>query len=143
MEGLFQATSRGGQMSGHTSARWPSAQSRLRGRERLARAALGFFRFGERVSSRYAHVKFGEHATLKLRVEVEEDPIDGGFIAKCVDLPGCVSQGENVEEALDNIVDAIGGVLQARMERHVKHELPALDDDLRQAVRQGLEIPVA
>ncbi len=32
---------------------------------------------------------------------------DGAFISKCLDIPGCVSQGATREEALRNIRDAI------------------------------------
>jgi predicted RNase H-like HicB family nuclease len=32
---------------------------------------------------------------------------DGGFIAKCLDIPGCISEGSTREEALSNIHDAI------------------------------------
>ena len=32
---------------------------------------------------------------------------DGAFIAKCLDIPGCISEGDTREEALANIYDAI------------------------------------
>ena len=32
---------------------------------------------------------------------------EGGFWAECPSLPGCVSQGETVDEAIDNIKEAI------------------------------------
>ena len=32
---------------------------------------------------------------------------EGGFFVECPSLPGCYSQGETVEEALDNIGEAI------------------------------------
>ena len=41
-------------------------------------------------------------------VEVDED---GRFIAECVDLPGCVSEGATESEALENLADAISGYL--------------------------------
>lgn len=43
----------------------------------------------------------------KYRVLVEPDVVDGGFIASCRALPGCVTDGETSEEALRNICDAI------------------------------------
>ena len=43
-------------------------------------------------------------------VSTKRDEIDGGWIVECVDLPGCMSQGETEEEAIENLVDAIGGV---------------------------------
>ncbi len=32
---------------------------------------------------------------------------DGYFVAECLSLPGCISQGRTREEALENIVEAI------------------------------------
>jgi predicted RNase H-like HicB family nuclease len=58
-----------------------------------------------------------------LIVETEE-----GFAVGCPALPGCWSQGETREEALENIRDAITEVLE------VKHQLEAeqwIEDGLR------------
>jgi len=57
------------------------------------------------------------HATWTLTVRVREDTLDGGWIAECLDLPGCLSQGDTREEALDNLSDAIGGIISLRMEQ--------------------------
>jgi predicted RNase H-like HicB family nuclease len=38
---------------------------------------------------------------------------DGCFVVECPALPGCVSQGQNEEEALDNIREAITAWLGA------------------------------
>lgn len=68
-------------------------------------------------------------ATWNLTVLTERDDLDGGWIAECVDLPGCMSQGETEEEALENLADAIGGVLavkvQAQLLKDVRHDQPA------------------
>jgi|GEM_PF-3780879 len=42
-------------------------------------------------------------------VVVEPDSEDGGYVVHCPALKGCWSQGETVDEALRNIVDAISG----------------------------------
>jgi predicted RNase H-like HicB family nuclease len=39
---------------------------------------------------------------------------DGYLIAECPALPGCVSQGKTVEEAVANIREAIQGVIAIR-----------------------------
>ena len=39
------------------------------------------------------------------------DTEDGGYWVEAVDIPGCVSQGDTVEEALGMIKDAIEGCL--------------------------------
>ena len=46
---------------------------------------------------------------MKFRVIVREDPEDGGYVVSCPAIPGCHSQGETVEETLENIKDAISG----------------------------------
>lgn len=38
---------------------------------------------------------------------------EGGYIASCPALPGCVTQGETVDEALDMIRDAIQGYIES------------------------------
>lgn len=58
--------------------------------------------------------------SMNFRVRIEQDPVDGGYVAECLDLPGCMSQGETEEEALANLADAIGGVIAARMEAHLR-----------------------
>ena len=50
-------------------------------------------------------------------VVIEPDPEDGGYIVHCPDLKGCWSQGETVDEALHNIVDAISGWMAVHVER--------------------------
>ena len=44
---------------------------------------------------------------------------DGWYIAECLASPGCISQGKTVDEALENIKDAIQGCLEVRNERAV------------------------
>jgi predicted RNase H-like HicB family nuclease len=41
---------------------------------------------------------------------------DGGYWVECPELPGCSSQGDSVEEALDMIKDAIKGHLEVEVE---------------------------
>jgi predicted RNase H-like HicB family nuclease len=38
---------------------------------------------------------------------------DGGWVVECPSLPGCVSQGKTKEEALRNIREASGALLEA------------------------------
>lgn len=39
---------------------------------------------------------------------------DGVWIAECPSIPGCVSQGETRQEALENIREAIAACLEVR-----------------------------
>ena len=41
---------------------------------------------------------------------------DGKWISECPSIPGCVSQGETREEALENIREAIAGCIEVRAE---------------------------
>ena len=62
------------------------------------------------------------HAEIEFVIEVMDDELDGGYVVQCLNLPGCMSQGETVEEAFDNIGEAIGGVLAARFERNLRQQ---------------------
>jgi predicted RNase H-like HicB family nuclease len=42
---------------------------------------------------------------------------DGVWIVECPSIPGCVSQGETKDEALENIKDAIKICLEVRAEK--------------------------
>ncbi len=49
----------------------------------------------------------------KFRIIVERDE-DGMYIAECPSLRGCYSQGATLEEALENVKDAIRLHIEAR-----------------------------
>jgi predicted RNase H-like HicB family nuclease len=53
---------------------------------------------------------------MRYPVVLTPDLEDGGFIVECPALPGCVSEGDTVEEALANIKDAIEGCLAVMRE---------------------------
>lgn len=50
---------------------------------------------------------------MRFTVLLTPDLEDGGFVAECPAISGCVSEGETVEEALANIKDAIEGCLES------------------------------
>jgi len=54
-------------------------------------------------------VKRGE-GKMVYRVIIEKGE-DFGYVAHCPAIPGCHSQGETMEEAIENIKDAIRGCL--------------------------------
>lgn len=59
----------------------------------------------------------GKKYTVILNTDIE----DGGYWIECPSLPGCASQGDTVEEALEMIKDAIKGHLEVlEEERKVK-----------------------
>ena len=47
---------------------------------------------------------------MRFNITIEQDE-DGRFVAECTDLPGCLSKGDTVEEAISNINEAIVGCL--------------------------------
>ena len=55
-------------------------------------------------------------AKRRFKVILHPDLEDGGYWVECPELPGCSSQGDSVEEALDMIKDAIRGHLEVEEE---------------------------
>jgi predicted RNase H-like HicB family nuclease len=55
---------------------------------------------------------------------VLEQAEDGWIVAECPALPGCISQGKDEKEALDNIKEAITAWLWAEDQKAIS-ELPA------------------
>ena len=53
---------------------------------------------------------------MKFIVTIERDE-DGMYIVECPSIPGCVSQGNSEQGALDNIKDAIRECLAVRSEQ--------------------------
>ena len=52
---------------------------------------------------------------MKLLITLERDET-GMIVAECPSIPGCISQGETEEEALDNIREAVQACIEARAE---------------------------
>lgn len=68
-------------------------------------------------------------STWTFSVRVREDTLDGGWIADCPALPGCMSEGDTTEEALHNISDAIAEVLSARVDLQLAQSVPEKNDE--------------
>ena len=49
---------------------------------------------------------------MKYRVLIEQDE-DGVFVAEVPSLPGCISQGQTREQAIENIKEAIALYLES------------------------------
>ena len=56
---------------------------------------------------------------MKFNIILEEDLEDGGYIVHCPALKGCWSQGDTIDEALQNIKEAIAGYLKTLNERAI------------------------
>ena len=53
---------------------------------------------------------------MKLMVTIDRDE-DGVWVVECPSVPGCVSQGQSKEEALENIQEAIALCIEVRAEQ--------------------------
>jgi predicted RNase H-like HicB family nuclease len=51
---------------------------------------------------------------------VLQEAEEGGYTVSCPALPGCHSQGDNVEVALKNIREAIAGCLESLAEERTR-----------------------
>jgi len=61
------------------------------------------------------HNKGGEKYEISIYYNIERDE-DGIYIASCPAIQGCYSQGRTIEEAVENLKDAIKLHLEARRE---------------------------
>jgi predicted RNase H-like HicB family nuclease len=77
-----------------------------------------------------------DRGTWNLEMVVSPDELDGGFIAECPDLPGAVAQGETEEEALESLVDAVQGIVAAKMEEHLR----SIDFDMPSNVTRRIRV---
>ncbi|MHC4716712.1 MAG: MerR family transcriptional regulator [Planctomycetota bacterium] len=75
-------------------------------------------------AKRVEQVSVGDYT---YQVEVEPDPDDGGYVATVAGLPGCITDGDTLEETVKNAEDAI----EAWLEAH---------DELR---RSGVRVPLS
>lgn len=62
------------------------------------------------------NVPFLQEEFMRFSVTLDRDE-DGIWIVECPSIPGCVSQDQTRQEALENIKDAISACLQVRAER--------------------------
>lgn len=60
---------------------------------------------------------------MRFKVVIEKDEEVGGYVVSCPSLPGCFSQGDTIEEALENIKEAIQACLDSLAEDEIKSYL--------------------
>lgn len=60
---------------------------------------------------------------MRFTIILTPDEEDGGYVAECPAIPGCISEGDTVEQALNNIKEAIEGCLESLAARN--EPLPA------------------
>lgn len=63
---------------------------------------------------------------MRYLVNVVYDPEFKGYVADVPELPGCMSQGKTVEDALENTKEAIRAYLKVGKGSDHKHPLPLI-----------------
>lgn len=61
-----------------------------------------------------------DYVAMPYRMEIMEDKDEGGFVISYPDLPGCITCGGTVENALANVVDAKKAWFEAALETGVE-----------------------
>ena len=70
-----------------------------------------------------------KYMSLNYRIELIEDPYEGGYVVSYPDLRGCLSCGETVEEAIENGKDAKEAWLTAAVEDGISIPEPLNDNE--------------
>lgn len=57
-----------------------------------------------------------EYMSLPYKMEIEPDSDEGGFVVSFPELPGCISLGGDIQEAVSNAKDAQKAWFEAAIE---------------------------
>ncbi len=68
---------------------------------------------------------------MKFHITLQKEP-QGGYVVRCLELPGAMSQGETEEEAVANIKDAILTILD--MMRQQGESVPTEPAQIRELI---------
>ncbi len=66
-----------------------------------------------------------DYLNLSYRMEIIEDPEEGGYVVTFPDLPGCLSSGDTINQAVTNALDAKRKWMQAASDEGI--EIPKPD----------------
>ena len=67
-----------------------------------------------------------DYLRMNYTMEVIEDPTEGGFVVSFPELPGCLTCGQTLENALANALDAKKAWLEAALEDGLVIQEPKL-----------------
>lgn len=71
-----------------------------------------------------------DYMAISYRMEIVEDKDEGGFVLSYPDLPGCITCGETIESAVENVQNAKKAWLEAALEEGIEiHEPNSPEDD--------------
>ena len=68
--------------------------------------------------------KIEEYLSLPYRMEIVPDTAEGGFVVSFPDLPGCLTCGETMEQAILNATDAKKVWIEAALETGMEIPVP-------------------
>ena len=57
-----------------------------------------------------------DYMALPYRLEIVEDQEEGGYVVSYPDLPGCITCGDTIEDAMNNAKDAKKAWIEAAFE---------------------------
>lgn len=57
-----------------------------------------------------------DYMALPYRLEIVEDQEEGGYVVSYPDLPGCITCGDTIEDAMNNAKDAKKAWIEAALE---------------------------
>lgn len=63
--------------------------------------------------------KLKDYLKLPYKIEIVPDTEETGYVVSCPELPGCISCGETIEDAVRNIEDAKKGWLKAALKEGI------------------------
>lgn len=70
-----------------------------------------------------------EYMKLHYSMEIVEDEDEGGYVLSFPDLPGCLTIGETIKEAIDNSEDAKRQWFKVAIEEGIEIAEPKSNDD--------------
>ena len=69
-------------------------------------------------------IKIEDFVALPYKMEIVKDLDEGGYVVSFPDLPGCLTVGETIEEAIKNAEDAKRAWLEAAIEEQIEISIP-------------------
>nr|WP_304306160.1 type II toxin-antitoxin system HicB family antitoxin [Bifidobacterium catenulatum] len=70
-----------------------------------------------------------DYMALPYRLEIVEDQEEGGYVVSYPDLPGCITCGDTIEEAMNNAKDAEKAWIEAALEEGMEINEPDSIED--------------
>ena len=58
-----------------------------------------------------------KRSIMEYTIIIKKDKKSGWYVGKCVQIPGAMSQGETVDELMENMRDAISTILKTYLPR--------------------------